>query len=78
MVRGSPQAKKKPSPTWQPTKTITKAQVDKVVEESKNIAALATKKAIEAIQKQNELLDPSDPIPNDPSSIFESTPARTY
>ena len=77
MVRNPPKPKASEKKKWQ-SKPPTKAQLDKIIEESKNIAALETQRAIAAIQIQSEeVLDPNAQIPNNPASIFASTPAKT-
>ena len=57
-------------------KPPTKAQLEKIIEESKEVAAQATKRAIEAIQNQGYAFDPRAQLPQNPQAIFDS-PART-
>ena len=78
MVRNSPVSKPKAGDRkWKAKQTLaTQDQIDKIMEESKLIAAQATQRAIEAIQSQNTILDPQAQLPSNITAMFENTPAK--
>ena len=61
---------------WKSKQTpATQEQINKIIEESKQIAAQATQRALEAIQAQG-IMDPDASLPSNLTSIFENTPVR--
>ena len=58
-------------------KAPTKAQLDRIIQDSKEIAEQATHRAILAIQNMADPLGPNEELPKDPISIFQSPPARS-